>query len=76
MSYVDEILSKTRNFDTITPSENAKALGLSYMVTCFICDKDEIADKGRMPDGWKVVKGYGYKLCPVCADKLRKVASK
>lgn len=67
---VKEILDKTKNFDQ--PKINsAEEMGLSYIVECFVCDKEILAVRAVLPDGWKIVKDYGYTLCPECANKLK-----
>lgn len=70
-AFMTDILNKTKDFD-IVPS--AQELGLSYIVECYVCGIGEIAVRGVWPDGWKVVKKYGYNLCPECAEKLRGIS--
>lgn len=67
---VKEILAKTNNFDR-PKIDSPKEMGLSYLIECFVCEKEALADRGIRPDGWRVVKDYGYTLCPECANKLK-----
>jgi len=67
---IKDILAKTKDFDK--PNiDTSKEMGLSYIAECFICEKEALAVRGVFPDGWKVVKDYGYTLCPECANNLK-----
>ena len=70
---LQDILNKTKDFDKSEASGvTAKEFGVSSLVECFICGKEELTNKSVIPDGWKVVKKYNYTLCPECANNLKK----
>ena len=62
---------KSKNYDT------KKVFPLTYIVTCFVCESEELAVKAVFPEGWKRVKGYNNMvLCPICSKKLREMVDR
>lgn len=61
----DPMTNKSKQYET------TKAFPYTYIVQCFICEREELALQAVFPDGWKIVKKYNYTLCPKDANKLR-----
>lgn len=64
----DPMTNKSKQYET------TKVFPYTYIVTCFICEAQELAVRAVFPEGWKIVKKYNYTICPKDADKLREMS--
>lgn len=51
---------------------SSEDMGISFVATCNACEDIELADRGKLPEGWHYSKDKKYLLCPNCLRKWSK----